>query len=120
MNNIFENAYYGKPYKTRDNKKALYITSNCERNEVVVNYDGNLHNISLNRDTGRHYNFQEMPFDIVSEWKEEINEEELDKLADAYAENLFPNEDNVYTKALRKECGRDFKAGYRQGWEGKQ
>lgn len=25
MNNIFEGAYFGKPYKTRDGRKAIYI-----------------------------------------------------------------------------------------------
>lgn len=55
----------------------------------------------------------------MRKYKESINEDNLDKLTDNYTENLFPNEDNVYTEALRKESGRDFKAGYRKGWEDK-
>lgn len=123
MNNIFENAYFGKPYRTKNGRKAVfynhhnsharekarYVTMILEGQESIYKwyYDGTA------ADCQEH-------LDIVSEWEEPIDGEKLDKLADNYAKNLFPNEDNVYTEALRKECGRDFKAGYRKCWEDKK
>lgn len=84
MNNIFKNAYFGKAYKTRDGKKALYWR-----------YDGHYHSLitdnncpfqpwcdEAGKDHGWKKDAEESPLDIISEWNEEINEEELDELAE--------------------------------------
>lgn len=113
MKNIFENAYFGKSYKTRDGKKAIYHGSKKYKSsdgkvwtyhylmiepenvdvfgeDMVINhYDayindngiGRFANLKYYKDSGVN-----AKYDIISEWKEPINEEELDKLAEAYAE----------------------------------
>lgn len=90
MNNIFEGAYFGKAYKTRDGRKAIY------------NYhsSGGYHDIIIDKE-GMSYHFADhtngilrlphpseikpdvdysCPIDIVSEWTEEVDEGELDEL----------------------------------------
>ena len=73
MNNIFENAYFGKVYKTRDGRKALYI--NCSKKS-------NIHQLIIENDfmskrayykDGHHeYYKNNMKEDIVSEWQDPI------------------------------------------------
>lgn len=88
MTNIFKNACFGKAYKTRDGRKAVfynhhngyarekanYVTMILENQESIYRwyYDGTA------------TDYQEH-LDIVSEWNEPINEEELDELAEQYA-----------------------------------
>lgn len=76
MNNIFKNAYFGKPYKTRDGRKAHYCGKQVLMN--ICELDGEL--IDFFSD-GTYCNSGETSFDIVSEHQEELNEEELNKLA---------------------------------------
>lgn len=91
MKNIFENAYFGKAYKTSDGRKVLLVSifpdtgnafliseykirDNCFGNHpYVYRLDG------INKDCPE--------LDIVSEWGE-ISEEELDKLAEEYFDSL--------------------------------
>ena len=71
MKNIFENAYFGKIYKTRDNRKALYI--NCSKKS-------NIHHLVVENDfmseraywEDGHNDFDrnDRKEDIVSEWPE--------------------------------------------------
>lgn len=101
MKNIFENAYFGKPYKTRDNRKALYHSYN---NFYPNNPYKLHHNLILEKPyedslwiycndyghTEEHINGEWLNVtnsDIVSEWEESISEEELDRIAD----ELNPN-----------------------------
>lgn len=81
MENIFKNAYFGKPYRTRSGEKALYshYDDNYNLHElftysqfVWVDNEGFVDEEHLELND---------PNDIVSEWQEEINEVELDKLA---------------------------------------
>lgn len=109
MNNIFENAYFGKPYKTRDGKKAIYLRGNFKHHLYLetggiidCNQDGTYEGV-----LGRME-----PLDIVSEWQEEIDEEKLDKLAKEYEEN-YPLDDSAYSYY----CYDGFKAGYRKAKE---
>lgn len=82
MMNIFENAFFGKAYKTRDGRKALYWCHDGICHRLITSDNGpfqpwcddNGLNIGRNRVKGN------SPFDIVSEWQEEIREEELDKI----------------------------------------
>lgn len=91
MKNIFENAYFGKWYKTRDGSKAIFI---CERTNnavwdlnhpyaCVIEGYGEIWNYYPN---GRLYigeNF-ETENDIISEWEDPINEEKLYNIADLW------------------------------------
>lgn len=87
MENMFENAYIGKAYRTRDGRKAIfynhhdafaregakYVTMILEGEESIYRW----------RYNGTAHDYQEH-LDIVSEWQEEIeiSEEELDELAE--------------------------------------
>lgn len=108
MINIFENAYFGKAYKTRCCGKALYA--------------GKLPSTTLHRllveDTLDTFNYNEFGlynphgnsvYDIVSEWQEEINEKELDELAN--------DEAQLYSVVKSKEWQEGFKAGYHKAKE---
>lgn len=88
MDNIFENAYFGKAYKTRDGRKAIYAGKLPSTN---------LHRL-LVEDTLDTFNYDEFGsfkphgdsvFDIVSECHEEINDEELRKFIEDYAERMM-------------------------------
>lgn len=104
-NNMFEDAYFGKPYRTRDGRKAVYLGDNTcwiEGGETEIGYSRN----------GLFVDIQEHSIDIVSEWKEEINEEELDKLAIDNSYDLLPEEGDIDYVAL--VCNA-FKVGFRFG-----
>lgn len=82
MNNMFENAYFGKAYKTRDGRKAYFRHyQHGDLRPYMCLIDGEEHWYRLN---GKNYVWKEddydNPIDIVSEWQETINEEELDRL----------------------------------------
>lgn len=112
MNDIFKNAYFGKPYKTRDGRKAIFIVDMGNYNfpyRLVI--DGN-DSFSNYNEYGRMYS-TELPNDIVSEWQEEINEEKLDKLAN----NEYPDDDDddVSLYGIDRTDQREaFKTGYRK------
>lgn len=90
MKNIFENAYLGKAYKTRDGRKVIfynhhsasarehakYVTMILEGQESIYRwyYDGTA------------LDYQEH-LDIVSEWEESINKEKLYNIADLWVGN---------------------------------
>lgn len=122
MNNIFENAYFGKPYKTRDERKAIYckyemiygVVPNSEhsitKHLLLIN---NMQFVNVFED-GCTVKGKEYPNDIVSEWQEEVNEEELDKLAKKYiSKNSIPFEP-LLTIGEQIEA---YKAGYRKAKE---
>lgn len=103
MKNIFEGAYLGKAYKTRNGRKAIYIYYGSDVNLPFIErhhliYEG-LNSIQTS-------NYEE----IVSEWEEPIDEEELDRLAHEYIDNSLPLLDGdaiscfkaSYRKALNK------------------
>ena len=66
MVNIFENTYFGKPYRTRGGKKARYCGKRVsmfglELDGFIIDYFSD----------GSYYTANESPLDIVSEWEEE-------------------------------------------------
>ena len=76
--NIFENAKFGDKFRTRDGRKAIYNGRSIDRYWLIVErHPWNM--IGFNS-CGRHSGLEE-DIDIISEWQEEINEEELDRLA---------------------------------------
>lgn len=114
--NIFKNAYFGKSYKTRDGKKALYLRGNFKHHLYLetggiidCNQDGTFEGV-----IGRTENL-----DIVSEWKEEISEKELDKLAEEmypyeYSTSLNASEEADYINDLREAFQKGYSAALKQ------
>lgn len=80
----FENAYFDKSYKTRDGRKAIFLYYDYETNPHSYNcWVEGVGHINYNI-TGKQYDYPEdscTEFDIISEWQEPHNEEELDSLA---------------------------------------
>lgn len=76
MENIFENAYFGKAYKTRNGRKALYQSGDSEYHHLFLS------SCDIIVDEHGDINCREIPdgLDIVSEWTESIEEKELDEL----------------------------------------
>lgn len=79
--NIFENAYFGKSYRTRDGKKALYSGKGLGgyhllffNNACYGYYDdnGKYVNARSANNIGDYYE-KHKKYEIVSEWKNEIN-----------------------------------------------
>lgn len=118
MKNIFENAYFGKAYRTRDGRKALFSTDDevgvyvyleGYRMPIPYHYDGEPKETGIPSPNVR----------IISEWQEPIDEEELDKLALEY---VGDNHGYTYTDIddlpdhLVSEYDT-FKAGYRKAKE---
>lgn len=109
MNNIFENAYFGKAYKTRDEEKALY--SHYDDNSNLHKLFTYSHIVWVDDEgfVDEEHLCLDHPNDIVSEWQEEINEEELAK---QYVENsLFGSK----TKKQIAYCA--YLKGYRKALE---
>lgn len=110
MDNIFKNAYFGKPYKTRDGRKAIYIEFFENSAHIIVHrlisegpYGKRYVNIMQN---GNVFPFREDKDDIVSEWKESISEEELDELARADADKYcIPNTSEWNTRYTAFKVG---------------
>lgn len=118
MKNIFENAYFGKPYKTRDGRKVLFLYYDYETNPHSYNcWVKGVGHINYNI-IGKPYDYPNdscTELDIISEWQEEINEKELDKLAEEYVEQI-----DFVDSTVKYVCKEDFKAGYRKAMEGKE
>lgn len=121
MDNIFENAYFGKAYKTRDGSKAIFI---CERTNCavwdldrpyacVIEGYGEIWNYFPN---GRLYFVEkfETENDIISEWEEPINEDELDKLANK--KMLEEIKIAKQSESLGQCYGVDFVSGFKVGY----
>ena len=117
MYNIFENAYFGKAYKTRKGDKALFqYKDSChahlftELEDIDVYLDGTIDS-----------RFFDTNLDIVSEWKEEINEKELDDdNLNKLAWQKYPDDDDDDTCLYgisKLEEREAFKIGYRKAME---
>lgn len=131
MENMFEDAYFGKQYRLRNGKMAVYIGK--------INYDyliveGKYISFPYNTDGTSHDNPYDEELEVVSEWKESINDEELEMLAfnnycnychyceSANAKTL----EEKYEACQKSECYRKtyvwklitgYKAGYRKAKE---
>ena len=109
MKNIFENAYFGKAYKTRSGQKAIYLFSSgggayCVTEEFknTIRYfglDGIPYDFEFSRYRGE---------DIVSEWQEPIDEVKLSELAWKYTESL-----DIPCR-YEETAVESFKAGYKK------
>lgn len=112
MDNIFENAYFGKPYRTRKGKKARYCGKRASMFELEL--DGII--IDYFPD-GSYYTANESPLDIVSEWQEEINEEELNKFVEEYEGSINWEYNPDYAVYSSEQLINAFKVGYRKALE---
>lgn len=113
MYNIFENTYFGKAYKTRDGRKALvwYYHVGQDVVDQVVLITTNASQILVDG-SGKDLNepYHNTLNDIVSEWQEEINEEELDRIS---YESASPSiQDGRYGLISLRLYKEGFKAGY--------
>lgn len=132
MKTIFENAYFGKAYKTRDGRKAIYHSYNdiypdnpyqSHHNLILEEKDGVRDTIWIWCNDYGHIEehiegewLNETDSDIVSEWQEPIDEHNIEVLANTamwkYSET--PDAENI---GEYKEGWFD---GYKQGWEDKK
>ena len=89
MKNIFENAYFGKAYKTRSGQKAIYLfSSGCGAYCITEEFKHTIRYYSID---GIPYDFEFSRYrgeDIVSEWQEPIDEVKLSEFAWKYTESL--------------------------------
>lgn len=69
MKNMFENSYFGKPYRTRNGRKAIYIKKvfGIIYHHQLVLDDGD---IEVYHNFGKRF-YGDNGLDIVSEWQEE-------------------------------------------------
>lgn len=119
--NIFKNAYFGKAYKTRGGDKVILVT--LLDNVAYLLIEENIGKTSL---FGNHIHpyrldgicteYQGYALDIVSEWEKEINEEELDKLAEE--NNPYPSYDksDMCISHYYDGFNDGFKTGYRKAY----
>lgn len=113
MTNIFENAYFGKAYKTRDGRKSLYLGSFYRLNgeKVVLAVEDSVDNLLYVYPDGWYDPIndigdrKENDLDIVSEWQEPIDEKKL--------KNLSYDEAQLYSVVKNKDWQEGFEAGYR-------
>lgn len=123
MPNMFENAYFGKQYKLKNGKKAIYVNKGSFHYLAV---EGKYDNCAY-YDNGTYYYDTYDELNVVSEWKEEINEEKLDELADAETFKKSEEFDNCLDDILSLLDGENklkiifkkgliwaFKVGYRK------
>lgn len=118
--NIFENAYFGKPYKTRDGRKAIFIQPYGYW--VAIQDEINTH--SYFEDGHILLDGKEHPLDIISEWEEEISEEELNKLAERDVSKRLKNAKLMVYITPRgvftcPDLTDIYKAGYREALNNK-
>lgn len=144
QNNIFKNAYFGKAYKTRDGKKAIYhgseehksgdgriwlyhylmlepeISDFLGKNEVINLYEAYINDNGIGRFANLKYckgSGANAGYDIISEWKEEINDEELDSLAAEWvADNgkVYVIEEDVMELTDFDTARAAYKAGFKK------
>lgn len=116
MEDIFKDAYFGKPYRTRDGKKAIYhgseehksgdgriwlyhylmlepeISDFLGKNVVINLYEAYINDNGIGRFANLKYckgSGANAGYDIVSEWQEPIDEEKFTQEREEYAENMM-------------------------------
>lgn len=119
MDNIFENAKFGDKFRTRDGRMAVYICEypNDDTYRYIVHVKG-YYKSELYCWLGKtNMHAEDRQYDIVGKWQEPINEEELDKLADEYAEEAPMSGGGYYGDTeywTWDDVVNAFKAGYRK------
>lgn len=130
---IFENAYFGKAYKTKDNTIVKFV---LQDKDFIILY---IPKCKYSIETTHRYNskgefylgdgeFGHAALDIVSEWQEPIDEKKLDEMAVKYEYISYGYsvdlEDDIKTDWSNQQNIIDiheaFKAGYRKALEHKE
>lgn len=113
--NIFENAKFGDKFRTRDGRMAIFVSqSKYGTATLLVQYLKGYEVFKCN-EHGGHPNESESYescYDIVSEWKEPIDERDLTDMATIAYRGTFIGEVSD-TELFRK----GFRAGYRKALE---
>lgn len=121
MKNIFEGAKFGDKFMTRDGRKAIVIN-------LTPHYQGITMALTIEGDKDAFYRFYHEDgtakkeagdtdaVDIVSKWKEPIDEKNLHKLA----LNAYQFEDDPHWNSYQFERQEAYKAGYRKAMEENQ
>lgn len=115
--NIFENAYFGKPYKTKGEKKAIYIHHYKDSEGGDMHYliiDGSVTTYVWGADGKIAPSYNNDELDIVSEWEEEIDDIELYKLALMKNPNMAHSED-LYEVGMFYGFNNGFNLGFKAG-----
>lgn len=111
MKNIFKNAYFGKPYKTKSGNKALYIGVDDYSpihllfvDDWFSIYDYNSEGFALDNDSNP---MSECELNIVSEWQDEISEEEYKNKLDELYESCvyweaYEDEPELFAESLKE------------------
>lgn len=117
MENIFKDAHLGKAYKTRAGHKAVFYNHHAayasERAKYVTMILENREGIYRWYYDGTAFEGQEY-LDIISEWQEEVNDEEIKKLAEDYISEHFEEYEPLVTWGEKIAV---YKAGYKKALE---
>lgn len=113
MDNIFENAYFGKPYKTRGGDKALFQYKDTCQAHLITESE----HIDVYLDGIIDSRFFDANLDIISEWEEPINEEELDEITKAYLQLNVLYRCDEDEQMFIDMIGEAHKAGYRKAFK---
>lgn len=109
---IFENAYFGKAYMLKDGRKAIYVRHKRNFHEVLVHGTYDIYN--YNNDGTLSGWTEPTNSDVVSEWQEEIDEKELNKLAYAVFPDEEDDEDSCAVNLINFSLRNAYKKGYRR------
>ena len=102
MKNIFENAYFGKSYKTREGKRAILIGFSplVVALDDINNKGGYPYRVFEDgRINDDRYPTFETKFDLVSEWQEEIRGENSINLQKS-AIHIHPMINQIYVSLM--------------------
>lgn len=105
MKNIFDNAYFGKAYKTRNGRKAIFQYKDSSLAHLFTEDDEIEAYLTNGCVDSRFFNQSK---DIVSEWQEEIDEEELSKLAEEFCDTI----EFEPTQLNESQTGMDYRYTY--------
>lgn len=126
MNNIFENAYFGKAYRTKDGRKAVYLSaykcnSDAEGEHVVhrlvTEHDGIF---VVHNDGSYAQNDIYSDWNVVSEWQEPIDEVKLTDKSLAAAIECNLETGNSMTADQEYWYQQGYYDGYSKALEDKQ
>ena len=109
MANIFENAKFGDKFVTRDGRIAIYAYKHEGRHYLIVEYYE--HIFSWNDNGVSDAPVQKL--DIVSEWQEPINDEELDNMATLYRNEVVKSCNYNKDELCFLDIDKAYIAGYR-------
>lgn len=119
MENIFENALFGKMYRTRDGRKAIYVGFNPLTNYVMLVIDAFepsfFDSIAYYPDGAIAMGEMNNSKDIVSEWEDPINEDKLSELANKKL--LEEIKIAKQSESLGQCYGVDFVSGFKNGYK---